>query len=195
MGSRTRSSTGATWRTETGAMCKQQALEPYMEPDQSQSGSAEDQRFSLDDDTAARVFTITITDLRAEDGGTYWCGVKRPKPLPDLYTEILLLVEQGDPPAVSPSTYSPPSVQTQSTPLSSFPTTVVQELQIREMDRVVPVVHVKDEPHGTALMEIGILRVLLCCLGATVKLLKVVQDFANHGFCKSERKLGYLTFS
>ncbi|KAL7852117.1 hypothetical protein SRHO_G00179020 [Serrasalmus rhombeus] len=88
-----------------------------------QSGSAEDQRFSLDDDTAARVFTITITDLRAEDGGTYWCGVKRPKPLPDLYTEILLLVEQGDPPAVSPSTYSPPSVQTQTTPLSSFPST------------------------------------------------------------------------
>ncbi|KAL6482086.1 hypothetical protein MHYP_G00101660 [Metynnis hypsauchen] len=37
-----------------------------------QSGSAEDQRFSLDDDTAARVFTITITDLRPEDEGTYW---------------------------------------------------------------------------------------------------------------------------
>ncbi|KAL7852126.1 hypothetical protein SRHO_G00179110 [Serrasalmus rhombeus] len=61
-----------------------------------QSGSAEDQRFSLDDDTAARVFTITITDLRAEDGGRYWCGVKRPQPLPDLFTEILLLVEQGE---------------------------------------------------------------------------------------------------
>uniref|UniRef100_A0AAR2KBY4 Immunoglobulin V-set domain-containing protein n=1 Tax=Pygocentrus nattereri TaxID=42514 RepID=A0AAR2KBY4_PYGNA len=93
-----------------------------------QSGYAEDQRFSLDDDTAARVFTITITDLRAEDGGRYWCGVKRPKPLPDLYTEILLLVEQGDPPAVSPSTYSPPSVQTQTTPLSRFPSTGMSSL-------------------------------------------------------------------
>uniref|UniRef100_A0A3B4C9R2 Immunoglobulin V-set domain-containing protein n=1 Tax=Pygocentrus nattereri TaxID=42514 RepID=A0A3B4C9R2_PYGNA len=61
-----------------------------------QSGSAEDQTFSLDDDTAARVFTITINDLRAEDRGRYWCRVKRPKPLPDLYTEILLLVEQGE---------------------------------------------------------------------------------------------------
>ncbi|KAL6482153.1 hypothetical protein MHYP_G00102330 [Metynnis hypsauchen] len=49
-----------------------------------QSGSAEDQRFSLDDDTTARVFTITITDLRPEDEGTYWCGIKRPRPLPDL---------------------------------------------------------------------------------------------------------------
>ncbi|XP_036412883.1 uncharacterized protein LOC118797724 [Colossoma macropomum] len=66
-----------------------------------QSGSAEDQRFSLDDDTAARVFTITITDLRTEDDGTYWYA----------------------PPAVSDSTYSPTSVQTQSTPLSSFPST------------------------------------------------------------------------
>ncbi|KAL7852106.1 hypothetical protein SRHO_G00178910 [Serrasalmus rhombeus] len=51
------------------------------------SGSAEDQRFSLDDDTAARVFTITITDLRAEDGGRYWCGVIL---LPSLPPHILL---------------------------------------------------------------------------------------------------------
>ncbi|KAL6482223.1 hypothetical protein MHYP_G00103030 [Metynnis hypsauchen] len=85
-----------------------------------QSGSAEDQRFSLDDDTAARVFTITITDLRPEDGGTYWCGIQRTNPLPDLYIEILLLVKLDAPPTVSPSTYSPPSVQTQSTPPSSF---------------------------------------------------------------------------
>ncbi|KAL6482087.1 hypothetical protein MHYP_G00101670 [Metynnis hypsauchen] len=73
-----------------------------------QSGSAKDQRFSLDDDTAARVFTINITDLRPEDGGTYWCGIKRPIPRPDIYTKILLLVK---------------TVQAQSTPLSSFPST------------------------------------------------------------------------
>ncbi|KAL6482162.1 hypothetical protein MHYP_G00102420 [Metynnis hypsauchen] len=101
-----------------------------------QSGSAEDQRFSLDDDTAARVFTITITDLRTEDAGTCWCGINRPS-LPDLFTEILLLVKP-DPPAVPPSTYSPPSVQTQSTPLSSFPSTggslemFKAQLQLRE---------------------------------------------------------------
>ncbi|KAL7852111.1 hypothetical protein SRHO_G00178960, partial [Serrasalmus rhombeus] len=85
-----------------------------------QSGSAEDQRFSLDDDVAARVFTITITDLRQEDGGRYWCGVKRPKPLPDLFTEIVLLVKTDAP---LHSTYSPPSVQTQSTPPASSPST------------------------------------------------------------------------
>uniref|UniRef100_A0A3B4CFC3 Immunoglobulin V-set domain-containing protein n=1 Tax=Pygocentrus nattereri TaxID=42514 RepID=A0A3B4CFC3_PYGNA len=63
--------------------------------------------FSLDDDTTVRVFTITITDLRAEDEGIYWCGVKRPKPLTDLYTEILLRTDistQSTPPASSPST-------------------------------------------------------------------------------------------
>ncbi|KAI4902839.1 hypothetical protein NFI96_006871 [Prochilodus magdalenae] len=60
-----------------------------------QSGStAEDQRFSLDDDTAARVFTITITDLRPEDKGTYWCGIQRSN-LPDIYTEVLLQVKEG----------------------------------------------------------------------------------------------------
>uniref|UniRef100_A0A3B4DWA2 Immunoglobulin V-set domain-containing protein n=1 Tax=Pygocentrus nattereri TaxID=42514 RepID=A0A3B4DWA2_PYGNA len=52
--------------------------------------------FSLHDDTTARVFTINITDLRPEDEGRYWCGIKRPKPLPDLYTEVLLLVKTGD---------------------------------------------------------------------------------------------------
>ncbi|KAI4892579.1 hypothetical protein NFI96_008375, partial [Prochilodus magdalenae] len=82
-----------------------------------QSGStAKDQRFSLVDDTAARVFTITITDLRPEDGGTYWCGIQRPYSVTDLYTEVLLQVKQDPPPSVSSSTYPPPSsVQTQPT--------------------------------------------------------------------------------
>ncbi|KAI4904737.1 hypothetical protein NFI96_023555 [Prochilodus magdalenae] len=85
-----------------------------------QSGStAKDQRFSLDDDTAARVFTITITDLRPEDGGTYWCGIQRSYPFPDIYTEVLLLVTLDLPLTASHSTSS--SVQTQSTHSPPFP--------------------------------------------------------------------------
>ncbi|KTF85855.1 hypothetical protein cypCar_00043180 [Cyprinus carpio] len=58
------------------------------------SGSpAEDQRFSLSDDRTARVFTVTITDLRLEDEGQYWCGVKRTGT--DVYSEIVLLVKHG----------------------------------------------------------------------------------------------------
>ncbi|XP_056128076.1 uncharacterized protein LOC130105915 [Rhinichthys klamathensis goyatoka] len=60
------------------------------------SGSpAKDERFSLTDDTTARVFTITITDLRTEDEGQYWCVVRRSLPLPDVYSEMLLLVKLG----------------------------------------------------------------------------------------------------
>lgn len=31
-------------------------------------------RFSLSDDTSARGFTVTITNLTEEDSGIYWCG-------------------------------------------------------------------------------------------------------------------------
>ncbi len=56
-----------------------------------ESGSpAEDERFSLTDDTTARVFTVSITDLRTEDAGLYWCAVERT--LTDVYSEIMLLV-------------------------------------------------------------------------------------------------------
>ncbi|XP_026101433.1 CMRF35-like molecule 3 [Carassius auratus] len=57
------------------------------------SGSpAKDKRFSLTDDKRTRVFTVSITDLRTEDTGRYWCGVERT--LADVYTEIMLLVKE-----------------------------------------------------------------------------------------------------
>ncbi|KAI5085476.1 CMRF35-like molecule 3, partial [Silurus meridionalis] len=66
---------------------------PAMKDIPVQSGSpAEDTRFSLYDDTTAKIFTITITDLRAEDANTYWCGIQRPLPLRDIYTKLQLLV-------------------------------------------------------------------------------------------------------
>nr|CAH19215.1 NILT2 leucocyte receptor [Cyprinus carpio] len=72
------------------------------------SGSpAEDQRFSLSDDRTARVFTVTITDLRQEDAGQYWCGVKRS--LSDVYSEIVLLVKQAEPSYFSTTETNPQS--------------------------------------------------------------------------------------
>ncbi|XP_047659549.1 CMRF35-like molecule 5 isoform X1 [Tachysurus fulvidraco] len=61
-----------------------------------ESGSpAKDTRFSLYDNKTARVFTVTITDLRPEDGNTYWCAIERK--LKDIYTKILLQVKTVDP--------------------------------------------------------------------------------------------------
>ncbi|KAK7161046.1 hypothetical protein R3I94_003885 [Phoxinus phoxinus] len=56
--------------------------------------SVKDERFSLTDDTTARVFTVTITDLRTEDAGQYWCAVERTGP--DVYSEIMLLVKMDN---------------------------------------------------------------------------------------------------
>ncbi len=59
------------------------------------SGSpAKDKRFSLTDNTTARVFTVSITDLRSEDEGRYWCAVKGV--IYDDYSEILLQVKLGE---------------------------------------------------------------------------------------------------
>ncbi|XP_067258970.1 protein CD300H-like isoform X2 [Chanodichthys erythropterus] len=75
------------------------------------SGSpAKDERFSLTDDKKNRVFTVTITDLRTEDEGLYWCAVERTLTsdlsLSDLYSEILLQVKQ-DKKTTEVSTISP----------------------------------------------------------------------------------------
>ncbi|XP_026121301.1 uncharacterized protein LOC113101024 [Carassius auratus] len=68
------------------------------------SGSpAEDERFSLTDDTTARVFTVSITDLRTEDEGQYWCAVERTLNT-DVYSEILLLVKEDERSTAFPTT-------------------------------------------------------------------------------------------
>ncbi|KAL6482305.1 hypothetical protein MHYP_G00103850 [Metynnis hypsauchen] len=50
-------------------------------------------RFSLRDDAPAGVFTVTITDLREEDSGTYWCGEESFGS--SIYTEVHLQVMKG----------------------------------------------------------------------------------------------------
>uniref|UniRef100_A0A4W4DR27 Immunoglobulin domain-containing protein n=1 Tax=Electrophorus electricus TaxID=8005 RepID=A0A4W4DR27_ELEEL len=73
------------------------------------SKTAKDERFSLNDDTAARVFTVTITDLRSEDGGKYWCATQQK--VRDHYTEFLLVVKVDTSMnvTVSHSTHTPPT--------------------------------------------------------------------------------------
>ncbi|XP_053333243.1 CMRF35-like molecule 3 [Clarias gariepinus] len=84
------------------------------------SGSpAKDSRFSLYDDTTAKVFTVTITDLRPEDKGTYWCVIERKGK--NIYTEILLQVNT-DAPALS--TVSHITHTTHSTSTHSMSTSV-----------------------------------------------------------------------
>ncbi|XP_066515011.1 CMRF35-like molecule 3 [Hoplias malabaricus] len=92
------------------------------------SKSAKDQRFSLKDDTVNRVFIITITDLRTEDAGTYWCVIERA--LHDDYTEIMLLVKLDNfNNTTVPASY-PSSAHTLSTALFTAPSTGQQRTSI-----------------------------------------------------------------
>uniref|UniRef100_A0A671NQR6 Si:ch211-114l13.12 n=1 Tax=Sinocyclocheilus anshuiensis TaxID=1608454 RepID=A0A671NQR6_9TELE len=61
-----------------------------------ESGSAaRDKRFSLTDDKTAHNFTVTITDLRTEDQGQYWCGIETGLGKLDDFTEIHLEIKHG----------------------------------------------------------------------------------------------------
>ncbi|XP_062388804.1 uncharacterized protein LOC134077299 [Sardina pilchardus] len=51
-------------------------------------------RYFLYDNTTARVLTVTITNLTAEDSGKYCCVVKR-EPLTDIQTDHLLIFEEN----------------------------------------------------------------------------------------------------
>uniref|UniRef100_A0A671MCQ6 Si:ch211-114l13.12 n=1 Tax=Sinocyclocheilus anshuiensis TaxID=1608454 RepID=A0A671MCQ6_9TELE len=57
--------------------------------------AAKDKRFSLTDNKTARIFTVTITDLRTEDQGKYWCGVKTGFGNYDYKREIYLEIKHG----------------------------------------------------------------------------------------------------
>ncbi|RXN36969.1 polymeric immunoglobulin receptor-like protein [Labeo rohita] len=54
---------------------------------------AEDDRFSLTDYKTANIFTVTITDLRTEDQGKYWCGIQTGWLKFDDFTQIHLEIK------------------------------------------------------------------------------------------------------
>ncbi|XP_022064167.2 polymeric immunoglobulin receptor-like isoform X2 [Acanthochromis polyacanthus] len=56
------------------------------------TGQTKKGRYSIYDDKKARKSTVTISDLRASDSGTYWCGVTRTGK--DLYNEVKLEIRQ-----------------------------------------------------------------------------------------------------
>lgn len=50
-------------------------------------------KYSIYDDTKARVVTVTISDLKERDAGKYWCGVSLTGE--DFYTEVKVDVGIG----------------------------------------------------------------------------------------------------
>ncbi|XP_051742305.1 CMRF35-like molecule 1 isoform X5 [Ctenopharyngodon idella] len=95
-----------------------------------ESGSAaKDERFSLTDNTTNRVFTITITDLRTEDEGQYWCAVKRTLNT-DVYSEIVLLVKEDK------NTTEVSTISSFSKTQSSFSTTELNPQSVMRSDLV-----------------------------------------------------------
>uniref|UniRef100_A0A3B5L628 Immunoglobulin domain-containing protein n=1 Tax=Xiphophorus couchianus TaxID=32473 RepID=A0A3B5L628_9TELE len=55
--------------------------------------SRNNNKYSTNDDKRARTFTVTISDLRLDDAGKYWCGVT--KDFTDIYKEVKLNIRPG----------------------------------------------------------------------------------------------------
>ncbi len=50
-------------------------------------------KISVKDDTELNLFTVTMTDLRAEDAGKYWCSVKDAFNLP---IKLMIIMKEGE---------------------------------------------------------------------------------------------------
>ncbi|XP_072513366.1 polymeric immunoglobulin receptor-like isoform X4 [Salminus brasiliensis] len=79
-------------------------------------------KFSLYDDRAQQTFTVSIDNLTNEDSGEYWCGAESDRKSDHGYKVYITQIKLTVTAAVSHSTFSPSSVQTQSTHLPNFST-------------------------------------------------------------------------
>ncbi|KAL1281497.1 hypothetical protein QQF64_000300, partial [Cirrhinus molitorella] len=59
---------------------------------QSDEAHVKEPKISVKNDTELNLFTVTITDLRAEDAGKYWCAVKDAFNLP---IELMVIMKDG----------------------------------------------------------------------------------------------------
>lgn len=50
-------------------------------------------KISVKDEPELNLFTVTLSDLRAEDAGIYWCAVKDAFNLP---TELMIVMKDGE---------------------------------------------------------------------------------------------------
>ncbi|XP_066506238.1 CMRF35-like molecule 3 [Hoplias malabaricus] len=109
------------------------------------SKSSKDQRFSLKDDTVKRVFIITITDLRTEDAGKYWCAVEGA--VHDNYSEIQLLMKlDQDQSAETTASSTTPQTSTRTTTTTTSKKTAPELMEDR-------CTHVDQSPPGEAVYE------------------------------------------
>ncbi|XP_048054306.1 CMRF35-like molecule 5 [Megalobrama amblycephala] len=74
-------------------LCRGECWRVYKDKVVESGSAAKDERFSLTDNTMTHIFTVTITDLRTEDQGKYWCAVKTGVGNLDNFTEIYLEIK------------------------------------------------------------------------------------------------------
>ncbi|XP_073699352.1 uncharacterized protein [Garra rufa] len=78
------------YKDDNKYLCRGKCLRLFKDKPVESGSAAQDERFSLTDNKTALIFTVTITDLRTEDQGKYWCGIETGRGKLDDFTQIHL---------------------------------------------------------------------------------------------------------